>query len=60
MAIFAIFEYTENIKLKSDQNFCKIIVPTRILIEYSIMFTERIALASALPSQNCCNEALNR
>ncbi len=43
-AIFAIFEYTENIALKLDQIFCKIIVPSQILIEYLIMFTERIAL----------------
>jgi len=43
-AIFTIFEYTENIELKSEWNFCKIIVPTRILIEYLIMLTKRIAL----------------
>ncbi len=37
MAIFDIFKYTENITLKSDQNFSKKIVPTQIIIEYSIM-----------------------
>ncbi len=47
-AIFVTFKNTEIIAIKLDQNFCKKIILTRILIEYLIMITDCIALVSIM------------